>query len=272
MASDSHHSEVVLVETLKEGNHHVVELDVEVEDVGSEASQSDFGAGVATGTGSPEELVFRENESALASRDRSVLSGGSRRGTGSSAGTSRVCIVEPHEENRWVRDTPGSGSHTSERTNRSSELRLHLNKKEQEEAEKKMAEKRKREEEVSRVRRKMEEERRKKGVEILPGSRESRGVIQAFLSEEEVLALNVKQQELDEESEQIRAGIKQKYGIDSKKKQHSDTGLVSMAAEFYSSKEMPNEILPERIRRNLTTDEIRDLKLVFDMFDAKGRG
>ncbi|XP_046559411.1 uncharacterized protein LOC124268476 [Haliotis rubra] len=134
----------------------------------------------------------------------------------------------------------------------------------------KRRQRRKRDKEVALLRRKMEDDRRRKGFELVPGSRERRGVIRAFLTEEEKMAMESQQKDLARESEEMISKIKSKHGIP--KDKDSSPKVVDMAREFYSSKELPNELLPDHIRLNLTTEEIRDLKLVFDMFDVKGRG
>ena len=54
------------------------------------------------------------------------------------------------------------------------------------------------------------------------------------------------------------------------KKQGPD--LLALAESFYHGKVKDGDGLPEKVRRELTKKEIEDLKIVFDMFDVKGRG
>ncbi|XP_048239423.1 uncharacterized protein LOC124122859 [Haliotis rufescens] len=250
---------------------------VEVEDVGSEASKSGGAWTVASGTGSPDELMLLESDCAPPSREDSVWSGGSRRGR--SGGGSRVSYdSSDNQEGLGFRSRDdGACSYANNRTGNlssrqstSSELRLQMDRMQKADEERKMAARKKRDEEVALLRRKMEEVRRRKGIELVPGSRDSRGVIRAFLTEEEKMAMESQQKDLARESVEMISQIKSKHGIPKDKESSPD--VVVMATEFYSSKEMPNELLPDHIRLNLTTEEIRDLKLVFDMFDVKGRG
>ncbi|XP_067676651.1 uncharacterized protein [Haliotis asinina] len=265
-------------ENLNIDNNHDDGFDyqsVEVEDIGSEASKSD--GILASGTGSPDELLLLESDCTSPSREDSDVSVDSRKGR--SRTESNVSSDHQGALQLSSLDDP-AGSHANNRTGKrdshssrqstSSELRLHIGRMQRADEERKTAAKKKRDKEVALLRRKMEDERRRKGFELVPGSRERRGVIQAFLTEEEKMAMESQQKDLARESEEMISKIKSKHGIPKDKDKSSK--VVDMACEFYNSKELPNELLPDHIRLNLTTEEIRDLKLVFDMFDVKGRG
>ena len=114
----------------------------------------------------------------------------------------------------------------------------------------------------------MQQARSRKGIQMQPDVDFNKGQIQSVLSHEERFALEDEKEELDAESERLQEEIDDKYGFSEKR---DSTGLVAMAKDFYSNAGS-NQGLPDRIIRELTSEEIHDLKLVFDMFDVKGRG
>jgi hypothetical protein len=70
------------------------------------------------------------------------------------------------------------------------------------------------------------------------------------------------------ETKKIQKEIDEKYGLKDKKQGHD---LLALTEQFYHGN-LKGDGLPDNIRRELTRSEIKDLKMVFDMFDVKGRG
>lgn len=83
------------------------------------------------------------------------------------------------------------------------------------------------------------------------------------------VALHKDQQVLQKETDKLKKEIDEKYGLLSRKE---ILDIVALADDFYHGKLPDKEGLPREIIRELTNDEIRDLKMVFDMFDVKKRG
>ena len=77
------------------------------------------------------------------------------------------------------------------------------------------------------------------------------------------------QKQLRKETKALQRAIDEKYGLKDKKQGHD---ILALAESFYQGKVKDVDGLPEQVRRELTRSEIQDLKMVFDMFDVKGRG
>ncbi|GFR72016.1 hypothetical protein ElyMa_000367900, partial [Elysia marginata] len=75
--------------------------------------------------------------------------------------------------------------------------------------------------------------------------------------------------DLQNENGKLKAYIDDKLGISALPKGDE---LLALAEDFYSSEHVPNEHLPENIRLALTTEEITDLRRVFELFDARNKG
>ena len=72
------------------------------------------------------------------------------------------------------------------------------------------------------------------------------------------------------ETARLKNEISLKYGLHIKKKSHN---LVKMAEDFISPAKASNDYgLPERIVKELTHQEMKDLKQIFDLFDVAGTG
>ncbi|XP_041354285.1 uncharacterized protein LOC121372088 [Gigantopelta aegis] len=133
---------------------------------------------------------------------------------------------------------------------------------------KKMQEKYNRQVEKEKILKQMEEERKRRGVTILPNVHQSRNSIEYHLKREIRSASNKERELLKEETERINLEIEAKHGLSKKK----DTDFTALAANFYEGKKLATETLPDHIRRSMTSEEIADLRLVFDMFDLKEKG
>ena len=90
-----------------------------------------------------------------------------------------------------------------------------------------------------------------------------------LFSDEETIALKSQMAHLTSENDKIQAYIDDKLGISALPKGQE---LLSLAEDFYSTEHVPNEQLPAHIRLALTTEEIQDLRRVFELFDAKNKG
>ena len=77
------------------------------------------------------------------------------------------------------------------------------------------------------------------------------------------------QKKLRRETKALQQQIDEKYGLKQKKQGHD---LLALADDFYHGKVKDKDGLPEQVRRELTRAEIEDLRMVFEMFDIKGRG
>ncbi|RUS71382.1 hypothetical protein EGW08_020852, partial [Elysia chlorotica] len=114
----------------------------------------------------------------------------------------------------------------------------------------------------------LHKERVEKGFSILPGSVESKNAIRKVMKDEETIALRSKLRDLKSENDKIQAYIDDKLGITALPKGEE---LLSLAEDFYSNEHVPNDQLPKHIRLALTTEEIQDLRRVFELFDAKNK-
>ena len=132
----------------------------------------------------------------------------------------------------------------------------------------KTQEKHNRQIEKERILKQMEEQRKSRGVTILPNVRYSRNTIEYHLKREIRSASNKEREQLKAETDTIRLEIEAKHGLSTKK----ETDFKALASNFYEGKKLPSETLPDHIRRSLTSEEIADLRLVFDMFDLKEKG
>ena len=72
-----------------------------------------------------------------------------------------------------------------------------------------------------------------------------------------------------QETKALQQQIADKHGLKGKKQGHD---LLALAQSFHQGKVKGGDQLPDHVRRELTREEIRDLRMVFDMFDVKGRG
>lgn len=117
-------------------------------------------------------------------------------------------------------------------------------------------------------RNKLEEERIAQGYMFNPDIRDIKSAIADIMKEERVCMLQRQIDALDKEEKQVQEEIDRKYGqLFSTDRKHD---LTALANNFFS---LPgNAGLPEHITRALTSEEIADLKIVFDLFDVKGRG
>ncbi|KAK7108756.1 uncharacterized protein [Littorina saxatilis] len=115
----------------------------------------------------------------------------------------------------------------------------------------------------------MYERKTQDGVTMTPDVEESRTAIRKIMVEEERMALEKDQKKLRQETKAIQDAIDDKYGLKDKKQGHD---LLALAEDFYHNKNREKDGLPAEVRRALTNEEIEDLKMVFDMFDLKGRG
>ena len=88
-------------------------------------------------------------------------------------------------------------------------------------------------------------------------------------ADEETIALKSKMKNLKSENDKLQAYIDDKLGITALPKGNE---LLSLAEDFYSNEHVPNEHLPQHIRLALTTEEIQDLRRVFELFDVKNKG
>ena len=72
------------------------------------------------------------------------------------------------------------------------------------------------------------------------------------------------------ETSRLKNEISLKYGLHIKKKSQN---LVKMAEDFISPAKASNDYgLPDRIIKELTHQEMKDLKQIFDLFDVAGTG
>ncbi|KAK7476206.1 hypothetical protein BaRGS_00032560 [Batillaria attramentaria] len=115
----------------------------------------------------------------------------------------------------------------------------------------------------------MYKQKRKDGITITPDVEFSRTAVRTMMQAEERMSLEKDKQKLKKETERIMAQIDSKYGM-SQREQGPD--LITLADQYYHGNAPDRDGLTEEVRRELTQDEIRDLKMVFDMFDVKGRG
>ena len=123
-------------------------------------------------------------------------------------------------------------------------------------------------EDFRKERNKIEEEVKAQGYMFNPDIRDIKGAIADIMKEERVCMLQRQLDALDREEKEMQREIDEKYGLLFSPDSRQD--LTALADKFFS---LPgNAGLPEHITRSLTSEEIADLKIVFDMFDVKGRG
>ena len=123
-------------------------------------------------------------------------------------------------------------------------------------------------EDFRKERNKIEEEVKAQGYMFNPDIRDIKGAIADIMKEERVCMLQRQLDSLDREEKEMQREIDEKYGLLFSPDSRQD--LTALADKFFS---LPgNAGLPEHITRSLTSEEIADLKIVFDMFDVKGRG
>ncbi|XP_060602993.1 uncharacterized protein LOC132756041 [Ruditapes philippinarum] len=127
-----------------------------------------------------------------------------------------------------------------------------------------------RQQEIRKMREKMEAERREKGLQLLPDSRLSKQDIKKMLHGEEKHLRKEDLMKQAAETSQMKNEISMKHGTHMKKKAPD---LMKLAEEFATPQKTSNTFgLPDRVIRELTLDEIMDLKKVFDMYDVAGAG
>ncbi|XP_076466801.1 uncharacterized protein LOC143298026 [Babylonia areolata] len=131
---------------------------------------------------------------------------------------------------------------------------------------------------LQKSRRKMEEEkaveavhreREKKGVTLTPDVEACRAAVRHMMREEERLALAPEQKKLCDETKALHQQIRNKYAVKGTGLKHD---LVALTESFYHGKVKDKDGIPEHVHRHLTRQEIEDLRMVFDMFDVKGKG
>ena len=113
-----------------------------------------------------------------------------------------------------------------------------------------------------------EKKRIDKGVELYPDIADTKAAIRGVQREEEYFALSKDRKKLDEETNKLKTEIDDKFGNLLAEKRPDITAL----AENKFSKTKVSTDLPEHIVATMTTQETQDLRLVFDMFDVKGKG
>lgn len=126
----------------------------------------------------------------------------------------------------------------------------------------------KRKKEVAKVVAQLHARKRAEGVTLTPCVEESRAAIRQIVREEEMMALSKEQTVLRKETDRLQAEMDVKYGLKDKKRRPD---LAALTHQFYHGN-ASDDGLPDSVRRELTRAEIKDLKMVFDMFDMKGRG
>lgn len=124
--------------------------------------------------------------------------------------------------------------------------------------------------EVARVRAQIEAERLAKGIQLVsPQVNEKKWEIKRKLDKEIQAAMHEERSKLAVETDRMKNAIGHKHGLLSKKK----ANIVKLAEEFAKPNKAGNALgLPDRIVRELTMEEIMDLKTVFGMFDVAGLG
>lgn len=123
--------------------------------------------------------------------------------------------------------------------------------------------------EVSEALAALHERKRQEGVTLTPDVKASREVIRTIMRDEERLALSKEQEALQQETDKIRMEVDRKYGL-ARHKKYPD--LLTLTERFYHDDVPEDDGIPEEVRRELTREEIKDLKMVFDMFDVRSRG
>ncbi|XP_033739905.1 uncharacterized protein LOC117327160 [Pecten maximus] len=128
--------------------------------------------------------------------------------------------------------------------------------------------KRKFKRDVRRTKRAMDKAQREKGVELYPDINKTKAAIKKVQTDEEKFALTKERAKLDEETDKLKHEIDDRFGILLREKRPDITSL----AENVFSRTRGDSEFPSHITRVLTRSEIEDLRLVFGMFDVKGKG
>ncbi|KAL8592798.1 hypothetical protein ACOMHN_045952 [Nucella lapillus] len=142
----------------------------------------------------------------------------------------------------------------------------------------KLLQKERRRKEVRKAVGEVRKERERKGVTLTPDVEASRAAIRDIMKEEERMALATDQKKLRDESKALQQQIDDKYGLKDNhhgpkgKKKPGSQNMVVLAQSFYHGKAKDKDGIPLHVRRELTSQEIEDLRMVFDMFDVKGKG
>ncbi|KAL3881170.1 hypothetical protein ACJMK2_027627 [Sinanodonta woodiana] len=124
--------------------------------------------------------------------------------------------------------------------------------------------------EISKVREKLGQLKREKGIQIRPDAEKGKKALIQIMEKEEREATDEEKNNIRKEKAKLQECIDEKYGS---KITRETPHLIELAEEFISPKKISNEFdLPDKIITQLTTQEIRDLKTVFDMFDIRGKG
>ncbi|KAL4232712.1 hypothetical protein ACF0H5_007400 [Mactra antiquata] len=128
----------------------------------------------------------------------------------------------------------------------------------------------KKQHELDLMKAKMAEERKEKGLQLYPDSRLSKREIKDMLKLEEKNLRQEERMKVATETQQMKNEISIKHGTHVKKK---PPDMMKLAEEFASSNQKTNTLgLPERIVKELTIEEIMDLKMIFDLYDVAGGG
>lgn len=128
--------------------------------------------------------------------------------------------------------------------------------------------KRKFKRDVRRTKRAMDKAQREKGVELYPDINKTKAAIKKVQTDEEKFALSKEKAKLDAETDKLKHEIDDKFGILLREKRPDITSL----AENVFSRTRGDSEFPSHITRVLTRSEIEDLRLLFGMFDVKGKG
>ncbi|KAH3889129.1 centrin-2-like [Dreissena polymorpha] len=127
-----------------------------------------------------------------------------------------------------------------------------------------------RKEEIRKVRAQMDKEQHELGLQLIPGSRLSKQEIMKKLGLEEKCLLKEERTQIAAETSQMVNNTAMRYGLHHKKKAPN---LVTLAADFVAAQKSSNVLgLPDRVVKEMTLDEIIDLKKLFDLYDVAGAG
>ncbi|KAK3608419.1 hypothetical protein CHS0354_035422 [Potamilus streckersoni] len=149
-------------------------------------------------------------------------------------------------------------------------IKLELERYKRQDDEKEEMERVKKLREISKVREKLGQLQGAKGIQIRPDADKGKKALQQIMREEEREATDEEKKRLRKEKAKLQELIDEKYGS---KLKRETPHLIELAEEFIAPKKVSNEFdLPDRIITQLTTQEIQDLKIVFDMFDIRGKG
>lgn len=124
--------------------------------------------------------------------------------------------------------------------------------------------------EVEKLKAQYQKERLEKGIQLYPGVAESKDLIANNVYQEVKHAMQEERMKLAAETSRLKNEISLKYGLHIKRKSQN---LVKMAEDFISPARASNDYgLPDRIVKELTQQEMKDLKQIFDLFDVAGTG